>query len=316
MDAQLEDMATQMAALDGFVTRARTQNDAHCAEQATRWQELFDDLHHSFDEMAHDLQERKASTDTFSTDFRDSASGLDGLMLPYASEFSRSLADLRSQIRSSSMTEYVPTGETPLKKEWIYHKTLPQTDNHESIIARLRGIPDPTTAGARTPAKSRTPGRPSPKKLTSPRKLNSPSKLQVYSPTKAKIYADNGELNHTVPLSKVPPVQQDSSKTGLKEIDVNVVTQQQRPVDDNHGHPDPPAAFSKSVGSGQPPPLKRHATAGAVSESVTRVPTKLGGGGRGKLAAEGRENHTMPLMGLSQSLGPGNGRRLRSSPPQ
>ncbi|EXJ96351.1 kinesin family member 11 [Capronia coronata CBS 617.96] len=348
VDAQLTQMATQMAALDEFVTRARSQNESHHAERVNGLKKVVGHAQEGFADLGNQLATRTGELELLDSDLKFQTAELDGLSSSLHDGTRPLLRDLTEEISTAGLMDYVPTGHTPQKREWNYPTTLPRTENHDSIIARLRGLPDPALA-TKTPSTARTPGR-SPRKQqqqqqqTSPRKPPaSPSKQS--SPSKTKVFTDIDpsatvaqqqlssqsqylpHMDFTVAGGSAEPMQTKSGS--LKEIDINVA-----------GKPAPAPAsaagtttaipdekerpvlldFSKSVGSGGvagQPPLKRHATTNAVVES--KLPMKLG-----------RAKSAMPGVGMgmgvgvenfSQSVGVGGGggrggRRLRSSPPE
>ena len=198
------------------------------------------------------------------------------------------LLELEASCASKPLVEYVATGNTPQRRDWSYPTCLPRTGSHDSLLAKLRGLPETRPAAASSPRKIA-----SPKKMLSPRKgFSSPSKLP--SPTKTRVFLDEAAtVPQVVPQSQSSNDPAEEAKGGLREMDMNVLVQPSS-TDEMHGHP--PTSFSKSVSMMmQQPPLKRHATADS------RLPRK------------GRENSVM-----SQSVGPGfgMGRRLRSSPQQ
>jgi kinesin family member 11 len=310
VDAQLNDMAIQMAALDEFVTRARSQNDQQQTAHAESLRGLSSNLHQTCTSLGQRLDSASANLSTFGTENAAEISNLQENLGPLTEELHQSLAQLQSDIQSTRLQDYTPTGETPQKKDWAYPTTLPQTEDHESVIAKRRGLPDPKQQALTDAA--RTPGR-SPRKIASPRKHGSPTKP---SPSKGKIYTDvgletgNGHSHHTASATNA------GTGGGLKEIDMNIVqTTGQRPVSADGLLP---AEFSKSVGSGvQQPPLKKHATAGIEGSRLPKLgPNGSRSGGRVKADGWEKENHTINVLSQSVGAGSGHGRRLRSSPQQ
>ena len=306
-------MAVQMAALDEFVTRARSQNDRNHTAHAESLQNLSGNAQQTFTNLSQTLNATSDNLSTFSAKSSADFSSLQDNLDPLTEEVHQSLAQLQENTQSTPLRDYIHTGETPQKRDWAYPTKLPQTEDHESVVARRRGLPDPKQQNLANPA--RTPGR-SPRKMASPRKAGSPSKLP--SPSKGKVYTD-------VPAHEIGDAHAHPQNAagnagfggGLREIDINLVQQSnQRPLSSDGLLL---SEFSKSVGSGvQQPPLKRHATTGIDG---SRLPTKLGGnvskfGGKGVADGREKENHT--INALSQSVGAGNGtaRRLRSSPQQ
>jgi kinesin family protein 11 len=311
VDAQLNDMAVQMAALDEFVTRARSQNDRHHTAHAISLGGLSTKVHCAFKSVEESLEATSGNLSAFGTDNSTAFSSLQDALGPLTEEVHQSLDRLQADVQSAPLQEYIHTGETPQKKDWAYPTSLPQTEDHASVLAKLRGLPDPTQHA--TSSAARTPGR-SPRKMASPKKLYSPSKLP--SPSKGKVYTDVVDIEDGNAHAHRPATSGTSGLGGgLKEIDLNIVQPScQRPVPVEGLLS---SEFSKSVGSGmQQPPLKRHATTGIEG---SRLPTKLGiSRGAGKAKADGweKENHTINVLSQSVGAGGGHGRRLRSSPQQ
>ena len=276
VDAQLGEVATQMSALDEFVTKARSQNDDGHNEHLAGLLQLQSQMAQVQTDLTHAVEQRQRSLKVFGESEQSHSTEQLDLVANLDQHVRSALESLSKDFDHSGPKDYVPTGETPQKREWQYPTDLPQTAAHDSIIARRRGLPDPTIQ-TRTPSTARTPGR-SPKKHTSPRKA-SPSKPT--SPTKGKVYTDIADQHQSQTINVTEMLK------GLKEVDINVVPQPSQTID-----------FSKSVGSGQPPPLKRHATAM--------------GSGDARRAAKSRATATPGVENQSQGVGPG--RKLRSSP--
>ncbi|ETI28940.1 hypothetical protein G647_01392 [Cladophialophora carrionii CBS 160.54] len=319
VEAQVAQVATSMAALDEFVTRARTQNDSHHADRLQKLSTVVSRAQDGYTSLEKDSHESKAALESFVEGQKQQKMDLDILIGSLSEETRESLLELKRELSDSSLAEYTSTGQTPQKRDWNYPTELPRTENHDTIIARVRGLPEPGLVN-KTPSSARTPAK-SPRKQASPRKgPASPSKIP--SPSKTKVFTDvempmiqrATAASQTQALTTISTVASSEPKSGgLKEIDINVANSN-RPLSASSSisqNEEKPVLldFSKSVGSGhQQPPLKRHATANAVVES--RLPTvKQGRATRSTAAGFGLEN-------FSQSIGPlGGGRRLRSSPP-
>jgi kinesin family member 11 len=324
VDAQLQEMATQMAALDQFVTGARSQNDQHHDDHVQSLQSMSSSVAQTFGHLKQEFANAADTTQAFDSDLKIHTSGLGASLTNLDRDIREPLLNLTSTIQSSQLTDYIATGETPQKHSWDIPSTLPRTEPHERLIARMRGLPDPTTV-AKTSSSARTPGRSPRKGMTSPRKQGTPSKLpsptkrispMKTSPTKGKIYTDPTHASSQPILTR--------SDSGLKEIDVNVIprpvtsagplsAEEKYPVVTAHAHP--VSNFSQSVGAGQPM-FKRHAT-----ESMsTKVALKSEGGKVGRGRSKENANPLSQSVGAgsrSGSLGrPSHGRRLRSSPNQ
>ncbi|KAL2392105.1 Kinesin-like protein bimC [Exophiala dermatitidis] len=252
VDAQLSQMATQMAVLDEFVTRARSQNESHHTERVQRMQKVIGSARDGFSEIEKQLESRAADMETFEDEFKSQTESLDGLTSSLNNDARPLLKELREEMSTAKLMEYTPTGQTPEKKEWDYPTHLPRTERHDSIVARLRGLPDPATAKT-PPTSARTQGAQgggggggggggaSPLKQTSsPRKFgaSSPSKLKQPSPSKTKVFTDAVDTTNlqqefevklqsqnTMTATTVSTDNNHPTKAplGLKEIDINVV---------------------------------------------------------------------------------------------
>lgn len=315
-----------MAALDEFVTRARSQNDSHHAARVVSLSHLTASAQDGLTRAKINANECTATFGEFNESQVEQMTEIERLVSTLQDDTRPPLQELQAGILESTMTDYMPTGQTPQKREWAYPTQLSRTENHESVIARRRGLPDPALATTKTPSGAKTPGRSPRKQQTSPRKApTSPSKAP--SPSKTKVFTDvqssaTGQSSkivqdhgHTISI----PIEQ--MKSGLKEIDINVVPRPTSSSAAAASADERPVLidFSKSVGSSGagshgPPPLKRHATTNAVVES--KLPMKLPRSKSNIAAmatATGVEN-------FSQSVGPppvlSTGRRLRSSPPE
>lgn len=323
VDAQLADMATQMAALDEFVTRARSQNDSHHAARVVSFGHLATSAQDGLSLAANDANECRAKFTEFSASHTGQMTEIEQLVETLQDKIRLPLQGLQAEISEYTMTDYIPTGETPQKRDWTYPTHLSRTENHESLIARRRGLPDPSVVATKTPGKSPRKQQASPRKgLFSPSKAPSPSKTKVFTdvqkPDRGLSSRSIQDHGHTISI----PIEQ--TKSSLKEIDINLVP---RPTSSSASAlaDERPVLidFSKSVGSGSvgangAPPLKRHATTNAVVESKLpmKLPMKMP---RAKSSIASMATGS-GIENFSQSVGPppalSSGRRLRSSPPE
>lgn len=226
-----------MAAWDEFVTRARSQNDSSHEEHKAGLLQMQLQMVQTQTDLTKALVERQASIKSFHDDEQTHASQQAEHVADFDRHVRAGLEAMADDVNEAMPQDYMPTGETPQKRNWQYPTDLPATANHESIIARRRGLPESTAEST-----ARTPGK-SPRKNVSPRK--SPNKPP--SPMKGKVYTDRGDRGQAHTINLTEPLK------SLKEVDINVAS---RAVHEAHT-----ISFSKSVGTGQPP-LKRHATAG------------------------------------------------------
>ena len=250
VDAQMKDMATQMQALDDFVTRARSQNERHHSRHITSLQGLASTVHQSYSSIGDHFVSTYDRVREIGADISTQSTALSASLPPLRSTIQQPLADLRADITTAPLKEYVPTGETPRKTQYQYPTTLPHTEPHEKIL-----------------------GKPAPSSPRHTNSIQSPNK----SPSKSIVYTDAPPMNGVPP----PSPSREPNPASLREISLNVGASLKR------DHQGPSAATAvksdaETMGMG-PPPLKRQAT-------ESKLPQKFGGGRAGMVKLEGREN--------------------------
>lgn len=257
VDTQMKDMANQMQALDDFVTRARSQNERHHSSHVASLQGLASTVHQSYSSIGDHFVSTYDRVREIGADVSIQSTALSASLPPLASTIQQPLADLRADIIAAPLKEYVPTGETPRKTQYLYPTNLPRTEPHDKLLGK-----QPTSP---------------------PRHTRSPRK----SPSKSIVYNDASSANiNGVPPPPPPPRSsppKDPNPAGLREVNLNVSASLKRNNSDSQA---PAASAAKShpdaVGMG-PPPLKRQAT-------ESKLPQKFGGGRGGVVKFEGREN--------------------------
>ena len=251
VDAQMKDMATQMQALDDFVTRARKQNEHHHKTHVGSLEGLASTVRQSYSSIGDHFVSTYDRVRHIGQDISTQSKALQASLPALSLATQQPLADLRSNITGAPLKEYSPTGETPRKTQYQYPTTLPRTGSHDKLL------------GKKTPAPPSSPPR---------------------SPSKSLVYTDDPAIGEDLPPSSTSP-SKESNIVGLREISLNVNASLIR----NHSDSSAPTlstsgkADFENVGMA-PPPLKRQ-----VTES--KLPTKLGGGRMpGVVKLEGREN--------------------------
>ena len=253
VDVQMKDMATQMQALDDFVTRARSQNERHHSRHVISLQSLASTVHQSYSSIGDHFVSTYDRVREIGADVSTQSSALSASLPPLASTMQQPLAGLRADVMTAPLTEYVPTGETPRKTQYQYPTTLPRTEPHDKIL------------GKQAPS--------SPRQTNS---IHSPNR----SPSKSIVYTDAPAINGVPPTSP----SKDPNPASLREISSNVNASLKRNNSDSQAPTGATAIKSdpEAVGMG-PPPLKRQAT-------ESKLPQKFGGGKAGMVKLEGREN--------------------------
>ncbi len=273
-------MATQMQALDDFVTRARSQNERHHSTHVSSLQSLASTVNDSYSSISDHFTSSYDRVRDMGNDISEQSKALQDTLPPLTETVQQPLSHLRSAITNAPLKEYVPSGETPQKTQYRFPTTLPRTEPHDKFLTKV--FPTSNNNSNNT---------------------STSSLLPPPSPNKPIIYTDTPTPPTDHPSTASTPSKRASAAAptgGLREIDMNITNNNNHPT----RHSDPSsfalvksagdtAAFGTSMG---PPPLKRQAT----MESGSKLPMKLGLGKRG-VVGEGRENL-------------GAGRRGRSSP--
>lgn len=250
VDAQVQDMATQMAALDGFVARAREQNDGHHKEHIASLEEMSTQLRRSFENAQNCLS--SSSIETFNTGIK---AHLDEVSSTFAdiNDMARDpIQHLQQGLGDTVMRDYIPTGQTPQRRDWSYPKSLPRT------IA----LPLSTTPTGKPPASnslSRTLSTKSSRELLSPRK----------SPRKQIVRADTPPSSSTEGhshLPKIPNEAETKPTTHLKEVDLNILPSTAAHKQPSLTKPDDSSTTSSTLTSDDPKV--------STVTTTSRLPTK------------------------------------------
>ncbi|EEH04662.1 kinesin-like protein bimC [Histoplasma capsulatum G186AR] len=317
VNTQMEGIATQMQALDTFVMRARSQNEIHHEARIGTLENLTCTIRESYQGIHQNLDVFGIQAKTFRDNVLDENEAILEPIENLTENIRKPLEELQSNFQSRSLTEYTKTGETPEKMQYDYPSTLPRTEPHGTLIARMRGIEEEDENSMDNNASPT---------IHSNRLFLSP----VKSPTKAMVYQDGGnEVGSNNPLTKMNVKPTSSSSTGLREVDINVAVK-----------PLCSASFTQSTDfassfrscpneiSGDttckdliPPPSKRRSTSSPLAKSdiipgASKLPQKVTGRRNSTLNClgmimEGGENELLSIQFENQLV---QGRRLRRRP--
>lgn len=282
VEAQMAQMDTQLHSLDEIMSRVREQNNAHHSAHTTSLNALSSTVQSSYSSIGEHLSTSFSRVQALETDVSAQAAALKETLptLGEDADICAPLQELRNTIEHQNLLEYNPTGETPQRVSYAIPEKLPRTEAHESLLSRLRDRP--VSADARSPTKG----------LVFNDTISSASD-DIFNPISKPAF--------TRPFSAHENTTSITSGTSLRELDVNVVAQE------NHTAPLPIVSHSDSMVMAAPPLKKQR------SEADTKLPMKrvtrktVGGEGKGD-----RENLT--ITNFSSSIGPGlaKGRKLRS----
>lgn len=221
VDAQMKDMATQMQALDDFVTRARSQNERHHSTHVESLGGLASTVRQSYSSIGDHFVSTYDRVRDIGKDFSTQSTALSASLAPLASTIQQPLSALRTNITDAPLKEYTPTGETPRKTQYQYPTTLPRTQPHSTLV------------GKHPPS--------------------SPNR----SPNKAIVYTDAPPASKPTPPPSSSPSKDTNLGASLREVSLNVNASLIRSNSDTTTAT--VKAEPKTVGMG-PPPLKRQAT--------------------------------------------------------
>lgn len=284
----MQHLDTQLHGLDDIVDRIQEQNNTHHNAHVTSLSKLANTVHTSYEGIGEHFQTSFTRVEKLDADMTDQAHELQQTLPALAadSEIRRPLTELREVIENQALEEYQATGETPQRRQYEYPLSLPQTEPHDTLLAKLRG------RSASMP--------PSPMKAD---RARSPNKGLVFTDTpnaEEMLLVPTTNNNHRPNSSHSSTMMANSNLTSLREIDVNITTSSL------------PAVLSgekDGVGALGMPPLKRQHTTGSAE---SKLPKKRGLRNTVAGAVGDRENLTLPNLGASVGTGGGMGRRLRS----
>lgn len=259
VDAQMEDMGRQMEALDDFVAKARSQNGRYHEGHLNNLDTMVTGVRESYSTMRGDLQGLDNRVGQLQEDAALQKNTLQGSTAPLSDEVRQPLSELRTNVQSRPMKEYTSSGVTPKKRAYEYPSTLPKTEAHDGLIARMRNSKELTVLPFNGEDHHSSP-------------LGSCS-----SPTGSKPYVYNDAEDEV--RTDPPATSTSTSNTGLREVDANVA----RPLDDpgTSTVATPPDGNWDEGTDADQPPLKRHCSVSAVAErNVSRKLTRAGMGDR------------------------------------
>jgi len=276
VDAQMSHMDTQLVALDEIIARVKAQNDQHHTAHTQSLTQLSSDVQESYFNIGNHMSTSYTRVQGLDSDM-DVCTMAVNQTLPLLSsegEIRTTLANLSNELRTSSLIEYAPTGQTPAKATYSYPTVLPRTDSHEVLLERMRSCSNPER---------------------SPRK--SPAKGLVYTDVSA---TDLTPIPFAPSLSSIPPAPLVRSATvsSLRELDPNTVASVSAPVSAVGTPVESPADtghVAKKINSGLSVPL----SLGGEIKPPSKIRSRMTVTG----VSEGREN-----LGVSGAAG---GRRLR-----
>jgi kinesin family protein 11 len=134
----MKDISRQMQALDDFVTRARSQNAQHHDSHTKSLEGLSGTVISSYSNIGSHFTSTYERVRDLGDDMSMKATSLQESLTPLESILRQPLAELRSNISSTLLQEYQPTGETPQKIQYQYPTNLPRTEAHATLLAALR----------------------------------------------------------------------------------------------------------------------------------------------------------------------------------
>ena len=268
VDEQIEDLDTQMEALDEFVTRAKSENASHHETHAQSVKAVSTTVEQSFGNISGHFKTTFDRVKNLGEEMELDVNDMGDSLEPLDTQICQPLANLREGIASTALHEYQPTGETPQKVLYQYPTSLPRTKPQSLLSTR---IDEDSTA---VEVKDETNDRDDTivfADLDRFKGMSSPSR-----PSNASTASAASSMDRMAPLTKT---------TSLREVNPNVTANL---TTGNLGF-DPRASTMSMPGDHTMPLLKR-------STRLTRGTKTQPSGGVG----EGREN-VLPTFAPSAS---------------
>ncbi|KAI9732742.1 MAG: kinesin motor protein cin8 [Claussenomyces sp. TS43310] len=156
VDEQMKGLAFQMQALGSLITRARSQNDQRYDQHNKSLEGLSTAVKASYTNIGYHFNSTYERVKNLGDDISGKHISSQELLASVDDTVRQPLADLRVNISNTSLEDYQPTGETPPKVAYLYPTELPQTGDHEILLAALRGGTISGGSSATSPSKPRT----------------------------------------------------------------------------------------------------------------------------------------------------------------
>ncbi|EFW98497.1 kinesin family protein [Grosmannia clavigera kw1407] len=134
VEEQKTDLDVQMQGLDNLVAKAAAYSKEHQARQGVTAAKASAAVTSCLSETASRAQETHERTEALGTALGRDLDGLRDSLAPIESTLAQPLVGLRSLVSSTSLREYVPTGETPEKVKYEIPTELPRTAARHVII--------------------------------------------------------------------------------------------------------------------------------------------------------------------------------------
>lgn len=136
VDEQVEDLDSQMEALDDFVTRAKSENASHSETHAQSVKAVSNTVEQSFASMSGHFKTTFARVKNLGEEMELDINDLQDSLEPLDTQLRQPLANLREAIASTALQEYQPTGSTPQKAQYSFPTTLPRTQRPSPLTTK------------------------------------------------------------------------------------------------------------------------------------------------------------------------------------
>lgn len=148
----MQDVDVQMRALDEFVTRARSQNEAHYTQFVGNLSGLTETVRSCYTHLETEIFALKDEAESFGAAVAAETDALKDILEPLSAATVIPLSDLRRAVEAAPLKEYIPTAATPRKRDYDYQRSLPRTLPHEELLANVAaGRPMHQRKHSRTP---------------------------------------------------------------------------------------------------------------------------------------------------------------------
>ncbi|KAK9432771.1 P-loop containing nucleoside triphosphate hydrolase protein [Lipomyces doorenjongii] len=135
VSSQKESLATQMQALDEFVTRARAQNETHHTTYGTAIKSIESGLHEGLAGANKNIEDSGRGLHVYADEAKNLLETAKSDAGVHSNTSLKEFIALREAILNIKLSEYVPSGQTPKKgKTYDVPKYLPKTVAREEVI--------------------------------------------------------------------------------------------------------------------------------------------------------------------------------------
>ncbi|EMR11502.1 hypothetical protein PNEG_00515 [Pneumocystis murina B123] len=141
IDAQIQDVNTQIQTFDNIIAKAHSQNSVHYDAYIQNNDSVFDDIKNSYQKLKTKVNDIKKDIDVHSYFVNDLTKNQKSENDFHKDSIISQITVTHNKILSTSIKNEILTGKTPKKCNYEYPASWKLTKPHEEILKQLRKVP-------------------------------------------------------------------------------------------------------------------------------------------------------------------------------